>query len=360
MKCHLRGLCLLMIFSFAWSPHNELNAAQDKSPAGSKPVAAVNGTAISEEELNKAAAADLEKLELQKVQFEANYTRSKHQILENTLKKLVEDKLLDAEAARQGISRKDLLAKEVDQKVKDPTPEEVNAFYESNKARIRAPKEQVSTQIQQYLKQQSYNQVREQFIEQLKKAFPVTLSLEPYRMSVSVAGEPVRGPENAPVTIVEFSDFQCPFCKNFDVTLGRVLQEFNPKVRLVYRQMPLNEIHPFAEKAAEASLCAQDQGKFWEMHDLMFKDQANLKVEDLKAKASGLGLDTAAFNACLDSGKYAEKVREDSRDGAAAGISGTPAFLINGRFFSGALPYEQVAAAIREELQKSGISQSKP
>ncbi|HYK87999.1 MAG TPA: thioredoxin domain-containing protein [Acidobacteriota bacterium] len=333
---------------------------QERSPAGPRTVASVDGTAISEEELNKAAAADLEKLDVQKLQFEANFIRNRQQILENTLKRLVEERLLDAEAARQGTNRKDLLAKEVDQKLKDPTPEEVSAFYESNKDRIRAPKEQVAVQIQQYLKQQNYTKIREELIESLKKGKDVTIFLEPLRADVAVAGEPVRGPEKAPVTIIEFSDFQCPYCRSFSTTLERVMKEFGSEVRLVYRQFPLNEIHPMAEKAAEASLCAQDQGKFWEMHDTMFKDQANLKVEDLKIKASGLGLDASAFNACLDSGKYAQRIQKDARDGAAAGASGTPSFFVNGRFFNGAIPYEQMATIIKEELQKKGPVTIKP
>ncbi len=360
MKDCFRSFSAFAILLVAWTLCLKQSAAQGNQTGGTKAVATVSGVAISEDELNKAAAADLEKLDLQKIQFEANYTRSRHQILENTLKRLVEERLLDAEAARQGISRKDLLAREVDQKLKDPTPEEVNAFYESNKDRIRAPKEQVAAQIQQYLKQQNAARVREEFIERLKKDNPVTVALEPMRMEVSVAGEPSRGPDTAPVTIVEFSDFQCPFCRSFNTTLDRVLKDFGSDVRVVYRQFPLGEIHPLAEKAAEASLCAQDQGKFWEMHDVMFKDQANLKVEDLKAKASGLGLDSSAFNTCLDSSKYAQKVQKDSRDGAAVGASGTPSFLINGRFFSGALPYEQLAGLIREELQRKGAVSAKP
>ncbi len=359
MRRYLCGLGLFMFLFVVWSLAAQ-NPAQDKGSSSGKSVAVINGVAISEEELNKAAAPDLEKLDLQKIQFEANYSRNRHQVLENTLQRLVEEKLLNAEAARLGITSKELLAKEVDQKIKDPTPEEVNQFYETNKERIRSPKEQVSAQIQQYLKQQNYSKAKDELIARLKKENQVTVALEPLRANVSSSGEPSRGAEQAPVTIIEFSDFQCPYCRNFSTTLARVLKDFGPDVRLVYRQLPLIEIHPMAEKAAEASLCAQDQGKFWELHDLMFKDQANLKVDDLKAKAASLGIDASSFNTCLDSGKYAEKIRQDIRDGAVVGASGTPAWFINGRFFSGALPYEQVAATIKEELQKKEAGSAKP
>jgi protein-disulfide isomerase len=344
-----------------WGISPTLLAAQEKNPPAGKAVASIDGAAISEEELNRAATADLDKLELQKLQFEANYTRSRHQILENVLQRLVEDRLLDSEAARQGISRKELLAREVDQKLQDPTPEEVNRFYESNKDRIRAPKEQIVPQIQQYLKQQNSNKLKEDLIARLKKGRQVTYYLEPLRTNVSASGEPTRGPQQARVTIIEFSDFQCPYCRSFNATLDRVMKEFGSDVRLVFRQFPLGEIHPMAEKAAEASLCAQEQGKFWELHDLMFKDQANLAVSDLKAKAAGLGLETTAFNSCLDSGKYGDKIRQDIRDGALAGATGTPAFFINGRFYSGARPYEDIAGIIKDELsRKAADSSAKP
>ena len=360
MRNHICSFCVSMIMLAAWITGFQQVLAQEKSPSGAKTVATINGVAISEEELDRAAASDLEKLELQRLQSEANFIRSRQQTLENTLKRLVEERLLDAEAARQGIKTKDLLAKEVDQKIKDPTTEEVNSFYEANKGRIPVPKEQVAGQIQQYLKQQNYNKLKEEFVDRLKKANQVTLALEPLRTNVEVAGQPSKGPAQAPVIIVEFSDFQCPYCKNFTDTLYRVLKDFSPDVRLVFRQLPLSEIHPLAEKAGEASLCAQEQGKFWEMHDLMFKDQANLKVEDLKAKAAGLGLDAAAFNSCLDSGKYAQTIRQDIRNGALAGVSGTPAAFINGRFFGGARPYDELAAMVKEELQKKAANSSKP
>lgn len=353
-------ICVSMILLAAWITGFQQLVAQEKSSSGAKTVATIKGAVISEEELNRAATPDLEKLELQRLQSEANFIRSRQQILENTLKRLVEERLLDAEAARQGIKAKDLLAKEVDQKVKDPTTEEVNSFYEANKSRIPTPREQVAGQIQQYLKQQNHNKLKDELIDRLKKENQVTLALEPLRTNVEVAGQPSKGPAQAPVTIVEFSDFQCPYCKNFTDTLYRVLKDFSPDVRLVFRQLPLSEIHPLAEKAGEASLCAQEQGKFWEMHDLMFKDQANLKVEDLKAKAAGLGLDAAAFNSCLDSGKYAQTIRQDIRDGALAGASGTPAAFINGRFVGGARPYDELAAMVKEELQKKAANSSKP
>ena len=135
-------------------------------------------------------------------------------------------------------------------------------------------------------------------------------------------------------------------------TLKEVVKNYGKKVRLVFRQLPLTSIHKFAQKAAEASLCADAQGRFWEMHDLLFQDQKNLGEKDLKAKAAKLGLNTAAFDKCLDGEQFAARIREDIRAGAAAGADGTPALYVNGRFLNGNRPYDDIAAVIDEELNR--------
>jgi protein-disulfide isomerase len=155
------------------------------------------------------------------------------------------------------------------------------------------------------------------------------------------------------VTLVEFSDFQCPFCARFAPTLERILDAYPGQVRLVYRHMPIPSLHPHAQRAAEASLCADEQGAFWEMHDAMFADQRALGADDLKRTARSLGLVGARFDECLDAGVYTERVSADTRVGHELGIQGTPALFINGRFLSGAQPYEIVARMIDEELDRA-------
>jgi protein-disulfide isomerase len=134
--------------------------------------------------------------------------------------------------------------------------------------------------------------------------------------------------------------------------LKQIEDRYKEKVRLVYRQYPL-PTHPHAQKAAEASLCANDQQRFWEMHDAMFMDQRNLESPDLKKKAADLKLNSEAFDTCLDSGKYAAAVRRDIQDGAKVGVTGTPAMFINGRFFSGAMAFDDLARVIDEELRRA-------
>ena len=232
-----------------------------------------------------------------------------------------------------------------------PTDEEVDAFYQENQAQIRQPKEQVSVQIHQYLSQQRQQEGRKELLTALDEKYGSETFLEPLRLMVAAEGFPSKGPADAPVTIVEFSDFQCPYCSRVLPILDKVTEEYGDKVQIVFRQFPLLNIHPQALKAAEASLCAHDQGKFWEMHDAMFEDQKGLRVDQLKAKAGALGFDIAAFDECLDSGKYADQISEDLREGSQMGVTGTPAVFINGRFLSGAQPYETFARIIDEELE---------
>lgn len=175
---------------------------------------------------------------------------------------------------------------------------------------------------------------------------------------VSIDDDPMKGDKNAKVTIVEFSDFQCPFCEKFySETLPSLLKEYvdTGKVRLVYRDFPLSSIHPYAQKAAEASECADEQGKFWEYHNKLFENQAALDVTSLKKYAADLKLNTATFNDCLDSGKMMGEVTKDAADAQAAGVSGTPGFFINGRFLGGAYPFESFKTIIDEELAKVSV-----
>ena len=174
-------------------------------------------------------------------------------------------------------------------------------------------------------------------------------------VDVSADDDPAQGPEDAAVTIVEFSDFQCPYCARFDVeTLPQILTNYGDRVRFVYRDFPLTGLHENALKAAEASECADEQGAYWKYHDLLFQNQSALDDASLKNYAASLGLDTATFNQCLDSDKYMSEVQKDEQDGITAGVQGTPAFFINGMPLSGAQPYAAFKAAIDAALAEAG------
>jgi protein-disulfide isomerase len=174
----------------------------------------------------------------------------------------------------------------------------------------------------------------------------------PARVQVSLDDDPSKGPAAAPVTIVEFSDFQCPFCSQAAGTVKRILENYKDRVRFVFRDFPSPSIHPRAQKAAEAAQCANEQGKYWEYHDALFADQSKLAVADLLVTAERLGLQGDVFKTCLDSGKYAAEVSKDMEEGMKAGVNGTPSFFINGIPVAGAQRYEVFSEIIDRELAR--------
>jgi protein-disulfide isomerase len=162
--------------------------------------------------------------------------------------------------------------------------------------------------------------------------------------------DPFFGPADAPVTIIEYSDFQCPFCARAVPVLDQIKATYGDSVKFVFKDFPLG-FHEFAQKAAEAGQCANDQGKFWELHDTMFANQGRIDVGSIKGYAANIGLNTEQFNACLDSGKYASEVQQDFNEGKVAGVSGTPTFFINGKKIVGAQPFSAFEQIIEQELE---------
>ena len=354
-----RTLLLLLsgalLLAFGWmlaGGSGEATAAETTT----ENAAVIGGQPITMAEVEAAAGAQLEQLELQRQQMEIQLRQQRTATLLQSLEQMVEQRLLEMEAKAAGVTTDELIQREVAAKVGEVSAEDVDAFYlqlQQQRPQGLPPKEAIAGQIEAHLRQQNEAKARTDFMAALKAKHQVEILLEEPRTEIATAGAPAKGPENAPVTIVEFSDFECPFCSRVVPTLDQVKEKYGDQVRLVFRQFPLNSIHPNAQKAAEASLCAHDQGKFWEMHDAMFADQKALTVDQLKATAERLGLDTAAFATCLDSGKYEQQVKDDVREGTLAGVSGTPAMFINGRSLSGAQPFEAIAEVIDEELARA-------
>ncbi len=330
-------------------------SATPSATSGDEVVATAAGQKITRAELEQGASDQLDQVDAQLRQCQLQANQSRYQALHSTLEDMVHQKLVAAEAAKAGESTDDYLASELENSIAPVTDEDVSSFFEQNRARIgNRTLEQIGPQIRQYLEQQRRQEAEGNFYKKLEAKYDVAYLLEPPRTEVAATG-PARGPEDAPITIVEFSDFQCPFCSRVEPTLEQVMENYGDKVRLVFRQFPLN-IHPNAQKAAEASLCARDQGKFWEMHDAMFADQKGLSVEGLKKKAAALGLDSTKFDQCLDSGQFADEVHADLQAGSEAGVNGTPAMFINGIPVSGAVPYENMAQVIDAELARKNAT----
>jgi protein-disulfide isomerase len=262
------------------------------------------------------------------------------------------EKLIDMEAKTRGTTAAEVIDKEITSKIQTVTDADIVAWYNANPSRVQgAPLEQVKAPIRNLLTQQRSAIAYDSFVEQLKLKTPVRVMLEPPRQKIETAGSPSQGPSNAPIELVEFSDFQCPFCFRAHPVVNQVLMTYGNKIRFVYRNYPLPN-HPNARPAAEAAQCANEQGKFWPYHDRLFADQNKLGDDDLKASAAALGMDAAKFNACFDTHKYKARVDTDTQAGNDAGVNGTPAFFINGRLLSGAQPYDEFKKIIDEELAR--------
>ena len=244
---------------------------------------------------------------------------------------------------------------EVSKRAKDVTDNEVRSFYQANLREMEGRSfESAAPLITRFLAEQKQQEARRALVAELRKDGPaVRVGLDGPRYDVPVAADdPFYGDAKAAVTIVEFSDFQCPYCLRAMPTLKQVQQKYGSRVRVVWKDFPLFRIHPEALKAAEAGRCAEEQGKFWPYHDRLFANQNALMVDDLKKHAQDLSLDTARFNMCLDASKYAARVKEGIDAGNALGVSSTPTLFINGRILPGAYPIEEISAVIDEELQR--------
>jgi len=312
------------------------------------PVAKIGSQAITSAQLDEHVKTELHRAENE-------FLEKAHQIRSQGLEQLVNMQLAEAKAKQSKTTVDDLLKKEIKDKLKDPTPEQIQAVYDraKNSGQPVPPLDQVRDRIVSYLKDEQGRAATNAFYGQLRTEFKVEMLLPaftPPRVEVAALG-PARGPEKAPVTIIEFSDFQCPFCGRAEPTVKQVMDLYKDKVRLVFRDFPLPG-HPFAQKASEAALCANDQGKYWEMHDKLFSNQQALEVTQLKGYAKELGLNTGKFDKCLESGSKAKEIEASTKAGMEAGVSGTPAFFVNGMLLSGALPLENFKSVIDAELAK--------
>ena len=275
----------------------------------------------------------------------------------NALESIIGQMLIDQAAKAKGVAPDAFTKAEVTRRVKPVTDGQIASFYQQNQSQMQGrPLETMTPPIRNYLEEQERANAYRAMVDDLRKSGPaVTVLFDAPRATIAVeSGDPSLGPATAPVTIVEFSDFQCPFCQRVAPTLKQLRDTYGDRVRIVWKDFPLTAIHAQAFKAAEAAQCAHEQGKFWDYHDRLFGNQQALQPESLKKHAVDTGLDAGKFNECLDSGKYAQRVQTQIGVGAALGVNATPAVFINGRMLAGAQPYQTFAAVIDEELRRSG------
>ena len=313
----------------------------------------VGGAKIAEVDDRVILASDLEKYAGREIslQRENLYKLEKHKLDE-----YVSAFLLTQEAKKRGISVETILDQEVNSKILPVGDDEIEVFYKSNKTRIAVDLDKGREQIRGYLRNQKIEAQKALFFESLRSKAKVVTYLKPppiFRAELSVAGEPFRGSEKAPVTIVKFEDFQCPFCKEVQPTFNELLSQYDGKIKLVHKDLPLDSLHPRARQAAEAARCAYEQGKFWDYHDKLYTNSPKASADDLKSFAKEVGLNVDSFDRCFVSGKYKAVVQQDLNEGAQLGLTGTPTFFINGREISGNQPLDAFEAIIDEELARA-------
>jgi protein-disulfide isomerase len=315
-------------------------AAPFAARAADETVATVGTVTIKRDDLEKRVRPRL--VEIENERYEA---------LREGLDEMVGEELMKQEAKARNVSMADM--EKIVSEGPPPTDADVQKVYDENKAALNnQPLDAVKPRIVEYLKAQQVEERKQGLIAELKKKYPTKVALRPPVVAVETAGRPEKGNPKAPVTIVEFSDYECPFCKRAEPTVERVLKEYPDKVRVVFRDFPL-DFHPNARPAAEAAKCANLQGKFWPYHEKLFAAK-DLTPATLKSIAGEVGLDAAKFDECVAKQATKAAVEEDIKDAAEAGVTGTPAFFVNGRMLSGAQPFEKFKEVIDEELSRQG------
>jgi protein-disulfide isomerase len=338
--------------ALAWTTLAALAGCNGGSPpvlddGSGKPVAMLGGDAITQGELDAWI-----KDELWRNQTDDGNPTKVFSLRQRGLDRMIEKRLIDAEAKKRGVSPDQLLDDEAAKRV-EVSDADVKAFYEQRREQWgERTLEAEAAGIRTFLERQEGTKAAQAYVAELRAAANVSTLLEQPRIALAGRGHS-KGPENAAVTVVEFSDYECPFCRRAEPTVEQMLKEYAGKVRFEYRHFPLESIHPQARGAGEAAACADEQGRFWEYHAQLFTSGEALAQPKLVEHATKLGLDVPAFQECLTTGRGKARVDADLAAGEAAGVTGTPAFFVNGVPYSGAIPIEEFRRAIDAELAKA-------
>jgi predicted DsbA family dithiol-disulfide isomerase len=307
-------------------------------------VGTVAGQSITMGQIEEAAAGGLIRVEQQR-----------YDVLRAQLEQMGMRMLLEAAAEEQGISAEELELAEIEGKVVDPTPEEIERAYAANPDRSRG-------RSLDELYQPIFNTMRRDrlalrtvnFYNELKDKYGFSVSLDPPRIDMQIAeSEQARGPVDAPITIVEYGDFECPFCRQAHATLERLLTDYRGQIRYIFRDFPLSS-HARAIPASEASYCAAEQDKYWDYFEHLMVMAGDLNDNDLRRRAEEVGLDVGTFMSCFTSGRHTAAIQANFNSGVKVGVASTPTFYINGRVLTGAKNYETFKLIIEEELAASG------
>ena len=334
------GCVLLTVAAVACAqePAAELAGADD--PA----VAKVGDDVITASELEAMTASSL--VALRQQIYKAQVAELEAEIFQRLVQKA---------AAAKEMEEGEYLRMRIDELVVEPDEGEIVKLMTQFRARLAEDDLEARAQIVQVLEQREKQRLSTELRAVLFAEAGVEILLTPPRVEIDIPeGTPTRGPSGAPIVLVEYTDYQCPFCNRVQPTLNALMERYEGQIRHVFKNLPLPN-HPQARLAGEAALCAQDQGKFWSFHDWLFANQRTMDRESMVTAAGELGVDSAIFTACIDQGTHSAKVQLDMTEARGFGITGTPGFLVNGRVLTGAQPIEEFEAIIDEELERRGI-----
>lgn len=270
---------------------------------------------------------------------------------ESAIREMVQRHVIDGAAAQKGLTP-EALYEEITAAAPAVSVEDVSTWYKQNEERLQGqPLEAIAPQIQQMLERERKSEAWRAFLDPKLAALDWRMELAPPRVNVE-ATRLARGPADARVTLITFSDYQCPYCIRSEKVLAEVLAKYPKDVRLVHRHFPLDQIHPFARPAAEAVMCAEEQGKAWEFHDAIFARDGRLDEQSFAEIGAALGLDAKAFDGCMGDRRHREFVEQDAQAGQAAGVTGTPAYFVNGIPMKGARDLDDLSRVIDGELAR--------
>jgi protein-disulfide isomerase len=268
------------------------------------------------------------------------------------IESFVDQYLMEEQAKKENITVSELLERHIISKIaKEPSEEALRVFYEG--VDTNEPFEAVRSRIVEGLRQRRALKLRTAYLESLRSQAKIKVQLAPPRAAISLKDTAVKGPARALVTLVEYADYECPYCQQIVPVVAKLRSEFKDQLAYAFKDLPL-PMHANAQKAAEASRCAESQGKYWEYHDLLFV-RKQFEADGLKGLARELKLDGEKFDKCLDSGEKAEAVRLHASEAQSLGLQGTPSFFVNGRAVNGAVSYESLRALIEEELRAASL-----
>jgi protein-disulfide isomerase len=315
--------------------------AAEPAPTGAV-VATIDGEPI--------LSADIDKLIGARV---ALLNEQIYQLQRQTIDGLIDQRLIAKEAVRRGLTETQLLDLEVAKKTDAVTDTDVETFYRANEGRLPTQETDLRERIREHLRNQKSAARREAFASELRAKVNVSVLLTPpaiYRATINADGAPYKGRTDAPVVLVAFEDFHCPYCREAQPTLTQLLARYPDRIKIVHKDFPIEGLHPGARIAHIAARCANEQGQFWPFHDALYAHAAKTAVKELQTYAKDSGLDVRRFEQCLSTDKYSSAVEKDIEEGKQAGVSGTPAFYINGRLVAGAQPLENFVRIIDDEL----------